>query len=146
MAGLEFYPGYIDARLVADHIRHSSMSDTETFTAFAGHELVVTGSLEVVARTLAARETASPPIAIFGDADGKPVELDLRHGAHHAIAEYRARTAPAPAPIRQGRGRPKLGVVAREVTLLPRHWEWLAGQSGGASATLPAATAVRIMR
>jgi hypothetical protein len=36
----------------------------------------------------------------------------------------------------RGRGRPKLGVVAREVTLLPRHWDWLARQPGGASVTL----------
>lgn len=36
----------------------------------------------------------------------------------------------------RGPGRPKLGVVAREVTLLPRHWEWLADQPGGASAAL----------
>ena len=27
-------------------------------------------------------------------------------------------------------------MVAREVTLLPRHWEWLAQQSGGASVAL----------
>jgi hypothetical protein len=33
-------------------------------------------------------------------------------------------------------GRPKLGVVAREVTLLPRHWDWLNTQPGGASASL----------
>src|SRR6202000_600087 len=42
---------------------------------------------------------------------------------------------PAPAEAR-GRGRPKLGVEAREVTLLPRHWEWLSTQRPGASATL----------
>ena len=34
------------------------------------------------------------------------------------------------------RGRPRLGVVAREVTLLPRHWDWLASQPGGASVAL----------
>jgi uncharacterized protein len=38
----------------------------------------------------------------------------------------------APQPV----GRPKLGVQAREVTLLPRHWDWLSQQSGGASAAL----------
>jgi uncharacterized protein len=27
-------------------------------------------------------------------------------------------------------------VVAREVTLLPRHWDWLAAQPGGASITI----------
>ena len=36
----------------------------------------------------------------------------------------------------RGRGRPKLGVTAREVTLLPRHWDWLAAQPGGTSAAL----------
>jgi hypothetical protein len=36
----------------------------------------------------------------------------------------------------RGPGRPKLGVVAREVTLLPRHWEWLNAQPGGASVAL----------
>jgi hypothetical protein len=40
------------------------------------------------------------------------------------------------APTRPGAGRPKLGVVAREVTLLPRHWDWLKAQPGGASAAL----------
>jgi hypothetical protein len=42
----------------------------------------------------------------------------------------------APSSEPRGRGRPKLGVVAREVTLLPRHWEWLNAQSGGASVAL----------
>ncbi|MDI1295547.1 MAG: DUF2239 family protein, partial [bacterium] len=60
-------------------------------------------------------------IALFDDATGRQVDLDLRGEA----AE----------PLR-GRGRPKLGVQPREVTLLPRHWDWLATQPGGASATL----------
>ena len=33
-------------------------------------------------------------------------------------------------------GRPKLGVIPREVTLLPRHWDWLSTQPGGASVAL----------
>jgi len=45
-------------------------------------------------------------------------------------------TDPAPRTAPRGRGRPKLGVIAREVTLLPRHWQWLSGQPGGASVTL----------
>lgn len=36
----------------------------------------------------------------------------------------------------RGPGRPKLGVVSREVTLLPRHWDWLNSQPGGASVAL----------
>lgn len=46
------------------------------------------------------------------------------------------RKAVAPEAVPRGPGRPKLGVVAREVTLLPRHWEWLNGQPGGASVAL----------
>ena len=62
-------------------------------------------------------------IRVFDDGSGRVVDLD-----------YRGAAESAPAPRR--RGRPSLGVMAREVTLLPRHWEWLAGQSGGASAAL----------
>jgi hypothetical protein len=83
--------------------------------------------------------SAEPPevqVLILEDSSGQPVELDLRAGPQAAVEAYFARTAaPARAP-RPGRGRPKLGVVAREVTLLPRHWEWLAAQPGGASAAL----------
>ncbi|TAJ70714.1 MAG: DUF2239 family protein [Phenylobacterium sp.] len=112
------------------------MSETEPFTAFADHRLVATGDIEVVARALASGGDSSGSVLIF-DATGRPVELDLRHGPEHAVADYRARTAPIDAPpARQGRGRPKLGVVAREVTLLPRHWDWLASQPAGASAAL----------
>lgn len=69
------------------------------------------------------------------DSTGQTVELDLRQGPEAAVTGYRARTEPAQSPpARPGRGRPKLGVVAREVTLLPRHWDWLAAQPGGASA------------
>ena len=71
---------------------------------------------------------------MFGDADGKPVDLDLRGDEEGVLARYATATAAAPAP--RGRGRPRLGVVAREVTLLPEHWDWLAAQPGGASVAL----------
>ena len=75
-------------------------------------------------------------VAIFSDATGRAIDLDLRGSDDEIVA----RLPPAPtlgeaAPAR-ARGRPKLGVVAREVTLLPRHWEWLTTQPGGASVTL----------
>jgi hypothetical protein len=112
------------------------MSDAQTFTAFAGARCVAVGGIEAVARAVAANDEGS--ILIFDDTTGHQVELDLRHGPEHAAADYRSRTAPMvePSPPHRGRGRPRLGVVAREVTLLPRHWEWLARQPGGASATL----------
>jgi hypothetical protein len=111
------------------------MADPETFTAFVGHQMVATGPVETVAEALVTRGDLDSLPLIFDNATGKPVELDLRHGAQSAIAEYRARNG-QPRPVRQGRGRPRLGVIPREVTLLPRHWDWLASQPGGASAAL----------
>lgn len=69
--------------------------------------------------------------ALIFDPEGRSVDFDLSGDA----AALTLRLAPdVEAP--RGRGRPKLGVVAREVTLLPRHWEWLAAQPGGASVAL----------
>jgi hypothetical protein len=110
---------------------------TPSFTAFLEQTCVAQGSLFDVAEAVAVRSGRERPLLIFDDATGEAVDLDLRGGPTGAVAEYMARTSPAElgaAP--RGRGRPRLGVVAREVTLLPRHWDWLAAQPGGASAAL----------
>jgi len=98
-------------------------------TAFDGPLQIAAGSLAEVALAVKAAIDggAAGPVLTFDDATGNVVDFDLRGSA----AEITARLE---AP--RGRGRPKLGVTAREVTLLPRHWEWLAGQPGGASVTL----------
>jgi len=98
-------------------------------TAFDGHRQIATGSLVEVALSVktAVDAGAAGPVLTFDDTTGDVVDFDLRGSA----AEIAARLE---AP--RGRGRPKLGVTAREVTLLPRHWDWLAGQPGGASVTL----------
>ncbi|WP_375173115.1 DUF2239 family protein [Pseudooceanicola sp.] len=98
---------------------------TETFTAFAGPRVVARGTRGALARALIDRSETN--VLIFSDETGRETDLDLSGGAEAVAARY---------PDRVGRGRPKLGVVAREVTLLPRHWDWLATQRGGASATL----------
>ena len=115
------------------------------FTAFMGHQLLAAGPLAEVALAVmnASRRPAAPPIIIFNDATGRPLDLDLR-GSEREIVARLPQTAPDPeiaadgtaAAEPRGRGRPKLGVVAREVTLLPRHWEWLGAQPGGASVAL----------
>ncbi|MGH6681657.1 MAG: DUF2239 family protein [Bradyrhizobium sp.] len=116
---------------------------TETFTAFEGQRRLISGALANVALAVKrASQRASEPIAIFSDATGRVLDLDLRGSA----GDVRARLAKAPftdstegadPPAEpRGRGRPKLGVIAREVTLLPRHWEWLNAQPGGASVAL----------
>ncbi|MFH1609121.1 MAG: DUF2239 family protein [Candidatus Bipolaricaulota bacterium] len=108
--------------------------------AFAGETLVAAGTLPEVAKALRSRldhgETAT--ISVFDAATAATVELDLRGSPEEVAARATARSAtPTPSPEEKtGPGRPKLGVVSREVTLLPRHWDWLAGQPGGASVTL----------
>ncbi len=110
------------------------------FTAFAGEKLLSSGDLMTVALAVkAAVDAGGELIVVFEDATGRPVDLDLRGTpdevrARLAVALNEA--APDEEAAKPGRGRPKLGVTAREVTLLPRHWDWLAGQPGGASAVL----------
>jgi hypothetical protein len=104
--------------------------------AFDGGRLIAAGPLKDVALAVKAALAAGAagPVLTFGDADGAVLDLDLRGSEAEIIARLGANESEAP-PTR-GRGRPRLGVVAREVTLLPRHWDWLAAQPGGASAAL----------
>jgi hypothetical protein len=114
---------------------------TETFTAFEGVRRLAAGPLVEIAPLIQrAERQASEPIAIFSDATGRAIDLDLRGSVEEMLAwlaGWIAKTEErAPSSEPRGRGRPKLGVVAREVTLLPRHWEWLNAQPGGASVAL----------
>ncbi len=94
----------------------------------AGDQLTVALAAQAV---FARRPDA--PLLIF-DPDGRQVDFDLRGGPEDLTARLAPVEAEPETP--RGRGRPKLGVVAREVTLLPRHWDWLAAQPGGASVAL----------
>jgi len=112
----------------------------QSFTAFVGQRHLTSGNLAEVALAVKRASQSGIPIIIFNDATGRSLDLDLRGSDEEIIARL-PKTALAPAPETQaveprGRGRPKLGVVAREVTLLPRHWEWLNVQPGGASVAL----------
>ena len=106
-------------------------------TAFDGERRLAAGPLIEVAMALkaAAAAGAEGPLLAFDDATGAVIDFDLR-GPRAEIAARLAAATGQPPPLPQGRGRPSLGVVAREVTLLPRHWQWLAEQPNGASATL----------
>ncbi len=114
----------------------------ETFTAFEGQRRLVSGPLAEVALAIKHTERhAMEPIAIFSDATGRAIDLDLRGGPDEVLARLPETVAASPRSEAmpgepRGRGRPRLGVVAREVTLLPRHWEWLNAQPGGASVAL----------
>ena len=114
------------------------------YIAFEGDRCIASGDLHDVARAakqkLDRRKDAS--ILVFDGRNSGPVEIDLRGSLDDVlarlpdIADARAADDDAASTAPRGPGRPKLGVVAREVTLLPRHWEWLARQSGGASVAL----------
>jgi hypothetical protein len=109
------------------------------FTAFEGPRRLVSGPLHEVALAVKrAEQRALEAIAIFSDATGRAIDLDLRGSDDEIVARLPASPGPAvlEAASPRGRGRPRLGVVAREVTLLPRHWEWLNTQPGGASVSL----------
>lgn len=116
--------------------------------------MLMAGPLGEVALAVRRSSGTTETILVFDNATGRIIDLDLR-GSEAEIPERlseppkthagrhrpRSDTAfgspePEPEPVPKTRGRPKLGVVAREVTLLPRHWDWLADQPGGASATL----------
>lgn len=99
----------------------------DTCTAFVGTRRIASGTRDEVA-VAALPYAAGDPVLVFDDATGAQFDLDLRGTAEDVRQRY---AAPAPGP-----GRPKLGVVPREVTLLPRHWDWLNAQPGGASVAL----------
>jgi hypothetical protein len=120
-------------------------ADDPQFTAFDGPRQLVAGSLAKVALTVKKWSDAgsSSTILIFDDQTGRSIDLDLR-GTDREVLQRLPQPARTSSPTppdalpgeARGRGRPKLGVVAREVTLLPRHWEWLGAQPGGASVAL----------
>lgn len=118
-----------------------------SYTSFEGFRRVASGGLgEVAARTKEVLERGEGgPVLIFDDRTGEQVELDFRGTTEDVLARLAEpggegsaseAEADAGAAAPRGPGRPRLGVVAREVTLLPRHWEWLNGQPGGASVAL----------
>lgn len=120
-----------------------SKTDHPTCTAFQGTTRIATGDLTWVA--LAAKEAlendASANVLIFDDRTSRVIDVDFRGTRDDVLNGVAARNlteeaARDPAdPVRRP-GRPKLGVVPREITLLPRHWDWLNDQPGGASVTL----------
>jgi hypothetical protein len=111
-----------------------------TYTAFEKFELLTQGSLEQVALEVKRRMKThrESQILIFSDSTGKQMDLDLSGTEKEALERlkiFAKQDQPSPAPT-TGAGRPKLGVVAREISLLPSHWEWLTNQPGGSSATI----------
>lgn len=110
-----------------------SNASTETvpsYSAFAGGRLIARGEFGEIVSSIKHHGDTSREIAlIFNDATGKAVDFDLTGSVDEVVARHAA-------GVRSGPGRPKLGVVGREVSLLPRHWEWLEEQPNGISAAI----------
>jgi hypothetical protein len=108
-------------------------------TAFNGARCIASGELAEVAVKAKAAVDKGEQVLIFDDTTSESIELDFRGSSEdllRRLARPDSREAAAVSGAARGPGRPKLGVVAREVTLLPRHWEWLNAQPGGASVAL----------
>ena len=122
------------------------ISRSESCTAFAGTERIAAGTAKEVARSCKVLVDTGDvrTLLIFDDATAEPVEMDFRGSLQDVLQRLSGDTPEAltgasgleAAPVHRAPGRPKLGVVGREVTLLPRHWEWLKAQPGGASVAL----------
>lgn len=114
--------------------------------AFEGFERVESGDIrQVAAKTKAVLDRGErAPVLVFDETTSELVEIDFRGTLRQVLERLGSQppdspevgTAEVGGPAPRGRGRPKLGVVPREVTLLPRHWEWLSSQPGGASVAL----------
>lgn len=110
------------------------------WTAFEGERFLASGPAADVAITVrrAMDRNAGAVIQTFDDVTGRFVDFDIRRTDEEIAIQLDAAYSSPVETTQRGVGRPKLGVVAREVTLLPRHWEWLAEQTSSASATIRA--------
>jgi uncharacterized protein len=141
---IKYCPGNI-WRVVSIKPFAMSTASPSIFTSFRGHRLIKSGALPVVALAVkhALEQNPVEPVLIFDDRTGRSIDIDTRGDDADVLARFSAdlsldptNEASVDAKEPRGRGRPKLGVVSREVTLLPRHWEWLSMQPGGASVAL----------
>ncbi len=106
------------------------MERPESYTAFVGPRRLVSGDRRMlITRAKRHLERGGAPLLVFDDRDGHQVELDFSG----TLEQVLAREASEP---KAGPGRPRLGVISREVSLLPRHWQWLEQQPNGISAAL----------
>lgn len=116
------------------------------FTAFLGHEILARGSVEEVVTAAKHRldDGAEKRLAVFDDAEARVHDFDFRGSLEdvlsrldrHPLLSGSKPEVGSKEGEKRSPGRPRLGVVSGEVTLLPRHWAWLRGQKGGASATI----------
>jgi len=113
------------------------MSETQ-FVAFEDYEVLCRGAAPAVVERLWGRHHSGSAgrLLVFEEETGAQTDFALHGSLPEALACLAEHPLLAKVPPRTGPGRPKLGVVSREVSLLPRHWSWLESQPGGISGTL----------
>jgi hypothetical protein len=116
----------------------AEMEAVDTYTAFEDGKLVSRGTLQDVVLKLKRRmgRAGNSPALIFSDATGNTMDFNFQGSEKEVLKRLEVFVGEEGGAEAAGPGRPRLGVVSREVSLLPRQWEWLASQSGGASAAL----------
>ena len=114
------------------------MDSIDTYTAFEGNRQLFHGSLSDIVLKIKNRlgKAENSSILIFSDSTGKTMDFNFHGSERDVQRRLEVYITEEVQKDNSGPGRPKLGVISREVSLLPRHWEWLATQSGGASSTL----------
>ena len=114
------------------------MTNATTYTAFEGHKILAQGNFAQVIMKIKKYlgKEAHSSVLIFSDETGKTMDFNFQGTEQDVEKRLEVFVDQPMDKDASGPGRPKLGVVSREVSLLPRHWEWLASQPGGASAAL----------
>lgn len=109
-----------------------------TYTAFDGFKRISHGDIETVALDVrkVLKKDSTKSILIFSDSTGRQIDLNLSGYESEVLERLKVFAAPPVSTHIGGAGRPKLGVVSREISLLPQHWEWLSNQEGGASGVI----------
>lgn len=116
------------------------MKDQNSYSVFEGTKLFFQGPLDEVVLKIKKRlgKANHGDILIFSNFTGKVIDFNFHGTEKDIVRRLEVFVSEGDLKPSAGPGRPKLGVMSREVSLLPRHWEWLATQSGGASAALRA--------
>src|ERR1700733_5264860 len=114
------------------------MDAQETYTAFEGATQVYRGTFQEVVLKVKDRlgRAENSSVLIFSDSTGKTMEFNFHGSVKDVLKRLEIYVTKEESGPVTGPGRPKLGVISREISLLPRHWEWLASQPDGTSATI----------
>jgi len=114
------------------------MDRNGTYTAFEGTSRLFHGSFQDVVLKIKERlgRAENSPVLIFSDETGKTMDFNFQGGRKDVLKRLEVYVSRLESQPSSGPGRPRLGVISREISLLPRHWEWLANQPGGTSATI----------